>query len=122
MTNTSADRFQEVADAAIVLLRGEPYPPAERKATQIDSEVLDRYVGIYETINDVFTITREGAALFIQNNKNPKKGELFAETQTMFFLKGDPATVSFEANQEGVVDQMVITPPDWLISVAKRRK
>lgn len=121
MTNTSDDRFQ-IAEAAIALLRGEQWPPAERKAVRVDPSVLDRYVGIYEVANDVFTISREGASLFVQKNKNLKKGELLAETPTMFFLKDDPATVSFEANPDGAVDRMVITPPDWLISVAKRRQ
>ncbi|MCU1328311.1 MAG: hypothetical protein JWN34_3681 [Bryobacterales bacterium] len=122
VTNATDDPFSEVADAAIVLLRGEPYPPAERQAIQVDSTVLDRYVGTYEMGNDVFAITREGTALFLQKNKNPKKGELLAETPTMFFLRGDPSTVSFEADPVGVVDRMVVTPSDWLISVAKRRK
>lgn len=120
MANASDDRF-EIADAAIALLRGQPYPPAERQAIQIDPKVLDRYAGIYMTDNDVFTITREGAALLLQKNKKPKKGELLAESPTAFFLKDDPATISFEANADGVVDRMVITPPDWLITVAKKR-
>ena len=120
MANASDDRF-DIADVAIALLRGESYPLAERQATQVDPQVLDRYVGVYETEHDVFTITREGPKLILQKNKNPKKGQLLAETSTLFFLKGDPATLSFETNANGVVDRMVIIPPDWLITVAKRR-
>ena len=121
MTNTSDDRFQ-IAEAAIALLRGEQWPPAERKVVQVDPNVLERYVGTYEVGNDAFTITRVAASLFVQKNKNPKKGELLAETPTMFFLKGDPATISFEANPVGAVDRMVIAPPDWVISVARRHR
>jgi len=120
MANASDDRFQ-IADAAIALLRGDQYPPAERQAVQVDPKMLDRYVGIYETEKDVFSITREGAAFFMQKNKNPKKGEILAETATMFFLKDDTATISFETNPDGAVDRMVITPLDWLITIAKRR-
>jgi serine-type D-Ala-D-Ala carboxypeptidase/endopeptidase len=110
-----------IADAAIALLRGEPYPSPERRAIQIDPNVLERYAGVYESDKDVFTITLEGSALFVQKNKNPKKGHIFAETSTNFFLKDDPATITFEANPDGVVSRMVISPPDWLIIVATRR-
>lgn len=121
MTNSSDDRFQ-IAEAAVTLLRGEQWPPAaERQVVQVDPNVLDRYVGTYEVGADAFTITRVAASLFVQKNKNPKKGELLAETPTMFFLKGDPATISFEANPAGAVDRMVITPSDWLVSVAAKR-
>ena len=120
MANASDDRF-EIADVAIALLRGEPYPLAERQAIKVDPKILDRYAGIYATDNDVFTILREGAALLLQKNMRPKKGELLAESSTAFFLKDDPATISFEVNADGAVDRMVITPPDWLITVAKRR-
>ena len=120
MANASDDRF-DIVDTAIALLRGEPYPLAERKAIQVDPKVLDRYAGVYEIEKDVYTITREGASLFLQKNQKPKKGELLAETPTMFFLKDDPSTVSFETNTDGAVDRMVITPSDWLITVAKRR-
>jgi serine-type D-Ala-D-Ala carboxypeptidase/endopeptidase len=110
-----------IADAAITLLRGEHYPPAERQPIQIDPKALDRYVGVYETEKDVFTITREGPAFFVQKNKNAKKGQIFAETPTRFFLKDDPATISFETNADGEVDRIVITPADWVIIVGRKR-
>jgi hypothetical protein len=84
--------------------------------------VLDRYVGVYEAEKDIFTITREGPALFLQKNKNVKKGEIFAETTTSFFLKDDPATITFEINADGTVDRMIVTPSDWLIIVGKRQR
>jgi serine-type D-Ala-D-Ala carboxypeptidase/endopeptidase len=111
----------EIADAAIALLRGDPYPPPERTAIHVDPTVLDRYVGIYESGDDLFAITREEDKLFLQKNNN-RKGELLAETPTTFFIKGDPATVVFEVSPGGAVDRMVINPPDWVIIVARRRK
>ena len=121
-TNLTEDPFTEVADAAIALLRGEAYPAAERQTIRVEPTLLDRYVGTYEMGNDTFVITREGTTLLLQKNQRPKKAELLAETTTMFFLRGDPTTVSFEVGAGGVAERMVITPPDWLISVAKRRK
>jgi D-alanyl-D-alanine-carboxypeptidase/D-alanyl-D-alanine-endopeptidase len=78
----------EIADAAIALLRGEPYPPAERQVIQVDPGSLQRYTGSYQLGEDVFDLSVEDGKLLIQKNKN-KKAELLAETPTMFFLKGD---------------------------------
>jgi len=119
MANAS-DVPDEIADAAIALLRGESYPLAERRAIEVDPLVLERYIGSYEIGNTVFDITREGANLFVQKNKN-QKGKMLAETLTTFFLKGDAATVNFETNSTGVVDRMVIFEPDWQLTVATRR-
>jgi CubicO group peptidase (beta-lactamase class C family) len=120
MANAS-DVPSEIADAAIALLRGEPYPPAERQAIKVDPKILDRFVGSYEVGDDVFDITGEEGKLFVQKNKN-KKGEMLAETPTTFFLKGDPATVSFETNPAGEADRMVIFEADWQLTVGKRRR
>ena len=120
MVNASDDRF-DIADIAITLLRGKSYPVAGRKSVPVDSKILDSYVGVYVAETSVFTISREGNGLSLQKNQKPKKGELLAEAPTIFFLKDDPATISFEKDSDGKVDRMIITPPDWLITVAKRR-
>lgn len=117
----ATDVPSDIADAAIALLRGDSYPPAERQSIQVDPKVLERYVGSYQVGDNVFEITREEAKLFVQKNKN-KKGEMLAETPTSFFLKGNAATVTFEANPAGEVDRMVIFEPDWQLTVAKKRQ
>ncbi len=111
----------EIADAAMALLRGEGYPLAERKAIKVEPQVLERLAGVYESGKDVFTITREGGSLLLQKNQKPERAEIFAESPTAFFIKNDPATLSFETNADGGVERMVITPKDWLITIAKRR-
>jgi CubicO group peptidase (beta-lactamase class C family) len=120
MANTSEDRL-DIADTSLALLRGEPYPLAERTGIAIDSKELDRLVGVYTTDSDVFNITREDSSLFLQKNKRPKKAEMLAESPGYFFLKNDPASITFETNADGGINRMVITPPDWLVIVAKKR-
>jgi CubicO group peptidase (beta-lactamase class C family) len=120
MVNATYDKF-DIADVAITLLRGESYPVAERQAVPVDPKILDRYVGIYVAENSIFTISRKDNGLFLQKNQNSKRGELLAESSTIFFLKDDPASISFEKDSAGEVDRMIITPPDWLITVAKKR-
>lgn len=119
MTNALDDRFGDIAEVALSLLRGEPYPPPERRAIRVDPAILERYVGTYELDGAIFSVTLEGGSLWLQ--KNRKKGELLAETPEMFFLRGDPATVSFEMTPSGRADRMLITPADWIISVARRQ-
>jgi CubicO group peptidase (beta-lactamase class C family) len=119
MANATEDRF-DIADVAIALLRGQSYPLTDRQAIIVDPKILDRYAGVYETEKDVFTFTREADGLFLRKNNQPKRGELLAESPTHFFLKDDRATITFEKNSNGTVDRMVITPPDWSITVAKR--
>jgi serine-type D-Ala-D-Ala carboxypeptidase/endopeptidase len=120
MANATDVSFK-IADAAIALLRGGPYPPAERQSIKVEPQTLDRYVGSYELGSDVFEITREEGSLFVQKNKN-KKSELSAETSTSFFIKGESATVVFETNPAGEIDRMSIHESDWQTKVGKRRK
>src|SRR6202020_376397 len=60
MSNSGAPPV--IGEAALKLLRCENYvTPAEPKIVSLDSNVLDRYVGVYELNSDVaFTISREG--------------------------------------------------------------
>jgi hypothetical protein len=90
-------------------------------AIKVEPQVLERLAGVYESGKDVFTITREGGSLLLQKNQKPERAEIFAESPTAFFIKNDPATLSFETNADGGVERMVITPKDWLITIAKRR-
>jgi CubicO group peptidase (beta-lactamase class C family) len=119
MANAS-DVPEEIANAAMILLRGEAYPPAERQPIQVDAKILDRYVGNYEMGTNVFAVTRQGDKLFIEKNKR-KKSELLAETETTFFLESDPATITFETNPSGLPERMVVLSPDWHMTVAKFR-
>jgi CubicO group peptidase (beta-lactamase class C family) len=66
-----------------------------QKEQQVDAAVLQRYVGEYE-LNSAFKIavTRQGARLFIQATGQPRL-EIFAQSETEFFLKVVDARVSF---------------------------
>jgi CubicO group peptidase (beta-lactamase class C family) len=111
----------EIAEAAIALLRGDPYPAPERRPVYVDPNQLDRYVGDYEMGSDVFTISREAGTLWLVKNRK-KKTEFFAESATTFFIRGDAGTVTFEENSEGLIDRMVITREDWTMQTAKKHQ
>jgi CubicO group peptidase (beta-lactamase class C family) len=76
-------------------------------AIRVDPNVLESYVGQYqfETLdNRIFTVTREGDSLFVTL---PSKTELFAESESTFFLKTRPYKFVF-TKAEGQVAQLDI--------------
>jgi hypothetical protein len=74
-----------------------------RVAVQVDPEVLETYVGQYrfEEFPRTLTITREGGRLFVDIPAN-HKSEVFAESETKFFLKTRPMHWTF-VKREGKV-------------------
>ncbi len=68
-----------------------------RVAVQLDPKVLDEYVGQYRfepPPHDIHTVSREGGRLFIDWPKD-FKSELFAESESKFFLKVSPVQLRF---------------------------
>jgi uncharacterized protein DUF3471 len=78
-----------------------------RVPIQLDPKILETYVGQYqfETIPDrVLTVSREGGRLFVDIPRN-YKSELFAESESKFFLKVRPVQLTF-GKDEGQVTHM----------------
>jgi hypothetical protein len=60
-----------------------------RAVIQVDPKILETYVGQYNfdpPVNQTLTVTREGSKLFVDIPID-EKTELFAESETKFFLK-----------------------------------
>jgi CubicO group peptidase (beta-lactamase class C family) len=82
--------------------------PKERKAITLDPKVLNAYVGEYQLApNFVITVTRAGDHLGLQATGQPRF-ELFAETETDFFLKNIDAQITFVKDNKGQVTQLVL--------------
>lgn len=87
-----------------------PLAPAPVKRTEIpvDSAVLATYVGVYDLAPTFsITVTRQGAALYIQATGQPKF-QVFAESPTEFFLKEVDAQISFEKDASGKVTRLIL--------------
>ena len=80
----------------------------EKKVIAVDGAILEKYVGEYE-LQPGFSIvfTREGNRLFTQATGQPKF-EVFAESETRFFLKVVDAQVEFVADEDGKVNKMIL--------------
>jgi CubicO group peptidase (beta-lactamase class C family) len=82
--------------------------PPPRKEIQVSPQVLAKYAGTYELGPGVdVTMTVEGGRLMTQITGQPKF-DLFAESETRFFLKVVDAQVEFFMDASGAVTHMVI--------------
>ena len=82
--------------------------PAERQEAEIDPAVLDRYPGRYQLFPGFsIDVTREGDRLFAQATGQPRF-ELFAESETRFFLKVVDAAIEFHGGEDGRADSLTL--------------
>lgn len=104
LNNDKAQSVPVALDLSSILY-GEKYElPKDRKEIAVDSKILDSYVGQYEvTPTLVFTVAKEGDKLTFLAPGQQKGVEIFAETETDFFLKVVDAQITFVKNQNGEV-------------------
>jgi CubicO group peptidase (beta-lactamase class C family) len=107
--NTQYVPSARLADALSAIVFGAPYKiPAERQAITVATQILDKYIGQYQLApNFIITITKEDGKLMGQPTGQPKS-ELFAESETKFFLKTVDAQVTFVKDAEGNVTNLIL--------------
>ncbi len=106
MSNSGAP--QEIAKAAIALLRGEEYtPPAKKVAIAVAREVLSTYVGTYVFNAVPITVTQQDRKLFMEG-LGQGKNELLADPPTTFFIEGGELSFTFVADETGTVTHFVV--------------
>ncbi|HEX9256390.1 MAG TPA: serine hydrolase [Candidatus Angelobacter sp.] len=82
--------------------------PTERKEITVSPEILKQYVGTYElTPKFSLAITLEDGQLISQGT-NQEKVPMFAESESMFFLKVVDAQIEFMKNEKGEVTNLVL--------------
>ncbi len=88
---------------------GEEYKiPQERRTIAVDPKILDTYVGQYQLAPTfIITITNENGKLMAQATGQPKF-ELFAQSETEFFLKAVDAQVTFVKDGSGRITQLIL--------------
>jgi CubicO group peptidase (beta-lactamase class C family) len=97
---TGLDQLVRFGPDAAGVKTDEPLP-SERQAAQVDPNVYDAYVGVYQLApNFSLTLTREGDQLMGQATGQPKL-ELFPESETRFFLKVVDAQIEIQRGPDG---------------------
>ncbi|MHA7057197.1 serine hydrolase [Aquimarina sp. M1] len=83
-------------------------PPAGRKSITVAPDVLEKYIGKYELQpNFIIEITVEGNSIFAKATGQPKF-EIFAKTETLFFLKVVPAEITFHKSDTGTIHSLTL--------------
>ena len=81
----------------------------EQKDVKVDPKILDSYAGEYQLAPTfAITITSEDGKLMAQAT-GQDKFELFATSETDFYLKVVPASITFVKDAEGKVTELVLT-------------
>lgn len=80
--------------------------PMESFATEKTVNISDDYIGQYDYVGGIMTITREGGQLFAQLTGQPKV-EIFPKSETEFFWKVVDAQITFVHNKEGEVTHVI---------------
>ena len=114
-SSQSAKAIGPLARFAMQLMWGEDPEPlssfatVEREAVEVSTDLFDLYVGEYElTPEFVITVTREGDRFFLQATDQPRF-EIFAESETDFFLTVVEAVVTFGRDEDdGPVTHLIL--------------
>src|SRR5438094_5531894 len=94
---------------AINLTRPARAQQPQHTEIKIDAKLFDQYVGQYSFVGDpefMLNFWREGEKFFMQPT-NQGKIEIFAESETKFFLKIIEAQATFVRDAEGKVSGLV---------------
>jgi len=93
----------------------------EQKEIKVDPKIYDSYAGEYQLAPTfTITITNENGKLMAQATGQPKF-ELFPSSETDYYLKVVPASVTFVKDAEGKVTELILTQNERKTSGKKIR-
>lgn len=114
LSNNGRGSSGKISNVLSAIVFGAPYEiPRERKAVHVASSVLDRYVGEYRIQLPLtnFTIANEHGKLMALRDAEPKV-EMFAESETNFFLKTADVQFTFVRDTNGTVTGLIVHQGD----------
>ena len=96
--------------------------PPERKEVTVPDEILKTYVGDYEMApEENLKITFENGSLWGQPPGATRR-QMFAETETKFFVKTSPTELTFQKDANGNVIGLILksgTRPEMMLKKIK---
>ncbi len=125
LSNNGRGSSGKISNVLSAIVFGAAYEiPKERKAINVASSVLDKYVGQYKAQFPPtdYTITNENGKLMVIESGLPK-AEMFAESETDFFLKSFDIQYKFVKDANGVVTGFIAYQGDsTLYEIVKAQK
>ena len=109
LSNVDNINASAIARDVMAITYSLPYQvPTERTSIIVSPSVLEQYVGRYQIAPDfILTVTLEGNQLMTQAT-GQNKLEVFAESETKFFLKAVDAQLTFGKDAEGKVTDVTL--------------
>ena len=100
----SASGWQMIASAVSVI------PYADLEPVDVDSKVLDTYLGVWQDTPPPFTVTltRDGHKLMSQGSSDTEKSELLPLSDNVFVIRGDSTLITFEKGPDGKIDRTIL--------------
>lgn len=110
LTNNDRNAMGEVMGALNAIAVGEPYTlPKKRVAIKVDTAILDTYVGEYQLGPTMTLKIERGPEGLTLEPTGQSKTQLYAETETDFFLTIVDATLKFVKDESGKVTGLEFT-------------
>jgi D-alanyl-D-alanine carboxypeptidase len=95
-------------------------PLVDPKVARVDGGVLDRYAGVYRSRDKgPFLVRRDGDHLTVQPPGGPRL-EAWPESESRFFVKGQPLRFAFATGAGGTVSELAVTRPSGDVDRAAR--
>ena len=109
LCNIESPYIAEAANQISAVAQGKEYEPVKvRTPVDVDAAVLDEYAGEYQ-LNPGFilTLTVEDGRFYTQATGQPKL-EVFAESESEFFLMEVDAQITFVRGDDGSVSHLIL--------------
>lgn len=109
LSNVQSASTEAIAMGLTAILQGNPYElPAQEAAVEVNSALLNRYVGTYQVTPDFqVRITAEDGKLQIQGTGQPQI-PLYAASETEFFARVIEFRIVFNVNSDGTVESATL--------------
>jgi CubicO group peptidase (beta-lactamase class C family) len=114
LSNNGRGSAGKISDVLSSIVFGAPYEiPKPSVAISLEPLALDKFVGeyVYQHPPGRFVITKESDRLFAQRNAEAKT-EMFAQSQTKFFLKAEDVQFTFVIGADQRAQSMVVEQGD----------
>jgi CubicO group peptidase (beta-lactamase class C family) len=108
LDNSGSSSLGDIAKNLAAVVFNLPYEiPKPQKEISVDSSILKQYIGEYQLApNFSIIISFDGSRLKAQATGQPTV-DIYAETETLFFLKVIEAKIEFIKDQNGSVTQII---------------
>lgn len=114
LSNNEKGSSGKISGVLSSIVFGSPYEMAyERKAIAVDTDILAKYVGEYtfEFPKTTIVVTQENGMLF-QKRGGEAKQEMFAESESKFFLKSEDIQLTFMKDSNGTISGVRVDQGD----------